>query len=313
MSVEQYDAIRKQQEQGRLGQAWEAIQNDPWGTLAMVGVAAVGVGLCFVPGGQAIGVGILIGVGTSAIQGIATGQLRPEGVAITGALGAIPGGSTLRSAMLIGAGTGMAGDATTQLVTNGRIDPSSLATSALLGTGGGALGHGINTHLSGVRTRPTTSCPDHRWRGGGGAGGGAAPRFVVDGDGVVTDLHNPVPPAQAPTVPRLPQDLNVNPSAPDPLPLNRPVGGSPTQNAHVQQRIPDLQAEGAYDMRVNQQQVDINGNRVGVNRTDLQYTTPDGHRVYEEFDTSSSNRGPGHRDRILANDPSGEVNLFTVD
>ena len=42
-------------------------------------------------------------------------------------------------------------------------------------------------------------------------------------------------------------------------------------------------------------------------------TTPDGHRVYEEFDTSSSNRGPGHRDRILANDPSGEVNLFTVD
>ncbi len=33
----------------------------------------------------------------------------------------------------------------------------------------------------------------------------------------------------------------------------------------------------------------------------------------EEFDTSSSNRGPGHRDRILANDPSGEVNLFTVD
>ncbi len=114
-------------------------------------------------------------------------------------------------------------------------------------------------------------------------------------------------------MPRLPQDLNVNPSAPDPLPLNRPVGGSPTQNAHVQQRIPDLQAEGAYDMRVNQHQVDINGNRVGVNRPDLQYTTPDGHRVYEEFDTSSSNRGPGHRDRILANDPSGEVNLFTVD
>ena len=34
---------------GSLGQAWEAIKDDPWGTLAMVGVAAVGVGLCFVP------------------------------------------------------------------------------------------------------------------------------------------------------------------------------------------------------------------------------------------------------------------------
>ena len=157
VSQEEWAATRTAQEQGRLGQAWEAIQHDPWGTLAMVGVAAVGVGLCFVPGGQAIGVGILIGVGTSAAAGIATGTFNPRGVAISGAFGAIPGGSTLRSAMLVGAASGVGADATTQLVTSGRIDPSSLGPSALLGAGGGALGHGINTHLGGAR--PTVDEP----------------------------------------------------------------------------------------------------------------------------------------------------------
>ena len=105
--------------------------------------------------------------------------------------------------------------------------------------------------------------------------------------------------------------MSVNPTAPAPLPLNRPVGGSPTQNAFVQQRISNLQSQGAADFRVNQQQVDINGTRVGVNRPDLQYTH-NGQRVYEEFDVPSSNRGPVHQSRILANDRTGVVNLFTV-
>jgi hypothetical protein len=62
---------------------------------------------------------------------------------------------------------------------------------------------------------------------------------------------------------------------------------------------------------VNQQQVDINGVRVGINRPDLQYTL-NGQRFYEEFDTLLSNRGLGHAARIGANDPSGIINLFTV-
>ena len=99
---------------------------------------------------------------------------------------------------------------------------------------------------------------------------------------------------------------------PDPLPLRRPVGASPTQNQAVQGRIADLQGQGASDLRVNQQQVDINGARVGVNRPDLQYTL-NGERYYEEFDTSVSTRGPLHGARIAANDPSGIVTLFPVD
>ena len=112
-------------------------------------------------------------------------------------------------------------------------------------------------------------------------------------------------------VSRLPQDLSVSPTAPEPLPLNRPVGSSPTQNQFVQNRIGGLQGESASDFRVNQQQVDINGTRVGANRPDLQYTL-DGQRYYEEFDTLVSTRGPGHAARISANDPSGIVNLFRV-
>ncbi|MFI9811388.1 DNRLRE domain-containing protein [Saccharothrix variisporea] len=115
----------------------------------------------------------------------------------------------------------------------------------------------------------------------------------------------------APSVTRLAQDINVNPVPPPALRLNRPVGGSPTQNQFVQQRIADLTKAGATDFRVNQQQVNINGERVGVNRPDLQYTL-NGKRHYEEFDTSTSTRGPGHRDRILANDPDGIVTLWTV-
>lgn len=110
---------------------------------------------------------------------------------------------------------------------------------------------------------------------------------------------------------RLPQDVDVNPTAPRRLPLDRPVGGSATQNEFVQNRIGGLQEQGATDFRVNQQQVDINGTRVGVNRPDLQYTL-NGQRYYEEFDTSLSTRGPGHGTRIQANDPLGIIELFTV-
>jgi len=113
------------------------------------------------------------------------------------------------------------------------------------------------------------------------------------------------------TAPRLAQDVTVNPAAPKALSLDRPVGGSASQNAFVQKRIMSLQERGASDIRVNQQQVNINGTRVGVNRPDLQYTL-NGRRYYEEFDIPSSTRGPGHQARILANDPDGLVELFTV-
>jgi RHS repeat-associated protein len=110
---------------------------------------------------------------------------------------------------------------------------------------------------------------------------------------------------------RLPQDVAVSPVAPRALPLNRPIGNSATQNAHLQQRIVNLQNAGATDLRVNQQQVNLLGERVGVNRPDLQYTQA-GRRVYEEFDVPPPVRAADHEARIRANDPSGVVNLFTV-
>jgi len=120
------------------------------------------------------------------------------------------------------------------------------------------------------------------------------------------------PPVARPTAAtRLPQDVAVNPVPPRALPLNRPVGSSASQNAHVQKRIAGLVDRGATDVRVNQHQVDINGRRVGVNRPDLQYTM-NGQRIYEEFDTPSSGRGPGHRARLEANDPLGLVRTFEV-
>jgi hypothetical protein len=110
---------------------------------------------------------------------------------------------------------------------------------------------------------------------------------------------------------RLTQDVGVSPTPLRALPLNRPVGGSATQNAYVQDRIAALRDQGAFNFRVNQQQVDINGARVGINRADLQYTS-NNQRCYEEFDVPSSTRGPGHKTRILSNDPNGNVELFEV-
>jgi hypothetical protein len=104
---------------------------------------------------------------------------------------------------------------------------------------------------------------------------------------------------------RLPQDVAVNPRAPAALPLNRPISQSVTQNAVVQQRIQDLINRGARDIRVNQQQLNINGLRTGINRPDLQYTL-NGVRFYEEFETRSLVDAWAHAWRILANDPVGQ-------
>jgi len=111
---------------------------------------------------------------------------------------------------------------------------------------------------------------------------------------------------------RLPHDVAVHRTAPPPLPLNRPIGLSPTQNAQLQRDITAIRSKGATDIRVNQEQVTAGGDRVGRNRPDLQYTLS-GKRFYIEYDTSRSQRGLGHQQRILANDPSGTVILKTVD
>ena len=108
---------------------------------------------------------------------------------------------------------------------------------------------------------------------------------------------------------RLPQDAAVNPKPPKVLDLDRPIGQSATQNARLQEEIKLLKAQGYTDFRVNQQQVNANNVRVGINQPDLQCTSSQNQRLYMEFDKPSSPRGPMHERRILANDPEGTVIL----
>ena len=110
---------------------------------------------------------------------------------------------------------------------------------------------------------------------------------------------------------RLSQDVNVNPVPPPALRLNRLIGTSLTQNAKLQSMIQSLQAQGAFDIRVNQQQVNFEGVRVGTGRPDLQYSLGQS-RNYVELDRPGSGRGPGHMTRLISNDPTGNVELLTV-
>ena len=103
---------------------------------------------------------------------------------------------------------------------------------------------------------------------------------------------------------RLPQDIGANPAAPRQLSFTRPISSSASQNGLLQTRISQLRVEGARDFRVNQQQVNASGVRVGVNRPDLQHTL-NGQRFYEEFETGSLRAAWDHAPRILANDPLG--------
>ncbi len=141
-------------------------------------------------------------------------------------------------------------------------------------------------------------------RAGAGSGKGGT------GEGIVLDDGASAKPRTA----RLPQDVNVKPKAPKPLDIEgRKVGKTAAQNAQVQADARAVEANGARDIRINQQQVNAEGRRVGVNRPDLQYTTPGGQRVYIEYDRSTSSRAKPHLDRLQANDPCGLVICKTID
>ena len=211
VSQADYDKIRTAEEQGRFGQAWQAIKDDPWGTLAMVAVTAVGVALVATGVGTAIGAGILIGVAASAAMGVATGTFSPRGVAISGAIGAIPGGSTLRGAMLVGAAGGFAGSVATDVAEGRPVNLEAAGISTVLGAGGGAAAHGIATHLGGAR--PTIEEPTT-----------PTARFVVDGNGVTTDLQAPIAVSAGKPQLALPPGTGTNPWADGPVITSRVVG-----------------------------------------------------------------------------------------
>jgi RHS repeat-associated protein len=103
---------------------------------------------------------------------------------------------------------------------------------------------------------------------------------------------------------RLPQDAHVNPVPPAANNGNGTVGPSPTQNSALQKDVAAAKATGHTDIRVNQQQVNAQGQRVGVNRPDLQSTDANGVRHYTEYDRSVQNAADHHA-RTTANDPNG--------
>ena len=117
---------------------------------------------------------------------------------------------------------------------------------------------------------------------------------------------NPTP--QVPVGPRLRQDVTVKPKVPRPLKTGRPISPSPRQNAQLQRDIEYVKNElHAENIRVNQQQLTLdNGQRVGINRPDLQFDY-NGRRYHVEYDSPTSGRGPGHQARLTNNDPEAII------
>jgi hypothetical protein len=140
-----------------------------------------------------------------------------------------------------------------------------------------------------------------------------APGTLAPSPELVQALTGKNPTLQVLAGPRLHQDVTVKPKVPDLLPLERPISPSPRQNAQLQRDIEYLERElGATNIRVDQQQVTFrNGQRVGINRPDLQFDY--NHRRYSvEYDSPASGRGPGHQSRLSANDPDAEVILIII-
>lgn len=108
---------------------------------------------------------------------------------------------------------------------------------------------------------------------------------------------------------RLAQDIAVSPVAPSALGLGRSIGRA-SHNQALQAEIAAL-PRGATGIRVNQQQVNALGQRVGINRPDLQYTL-NGQRYYIEYEGLANPRGALHEARILANDPGANFILRIV-
>ena len=119
--------------------------------------------------------------------------------------------------------------------------------------------------------------------------------------------------------PRVADDLGGKVTHPKPMELQnesgewRKVGRTKSQNDDLIAYVEQLKKEGVDDIRIDQQQVDIHGQKIGSNRPDLQFTK-DGKRYYVEWDRTTSGREIGHAERIAANDPNhGGIELRIVD
>lgn len=100
---------------------------------------------------------------------------------------------------------------------------------------------------------------------------------------------------------RLRQDVEVKKQPPEAREKDR-LRNNKDSNEKLKKDIEHAKANGGRNIRVDQHQVNAAGERVGLNSPSLQYTTMDGQRIYIIYDGS-----PARIDRILANDPNGQV------
>jgi hypothetical protein len=103
---------------------------------------------------------------------------------------------------------------------------------------------------------------------------------------------------------RTARDISVGPKAPRAKDLDRPIAKDAKQNQLKDAIVAAMRSLDFRDIRVNQQQINAKGVRVGVNRPDVSGSNQTGTRVNIEIDSATSTRGPGHVSRSLANDPS---------
>lgn len=90
-----------------------------------------------------------------------------------------------------------------------------------------------------------------------------------------------------------------------------PAHGAADHNAAIESKIGTLKNDpGVTGVRKNQAQVDVNGNKVGNNRPDIQYDKNGTHHA-EEFDRSGA-RGDAHRQTIERNDPKVVCTTTTI-
>jgi hypothetical protein len=115
-----------------------------------------------------------------------------------------------------------------------------------------------------------------------------------------------------PNFTRVHQDIAVPPTAPRASGPIGSIGVNESQYLELQADLATALRMKSTDIRVNQQQVNASGVRVGTNRPDLQFTLPNKQRIYVEYDTPGSQRGLPHLYRTQANDPIGKIILKTI-
>ena len=254
-------------------------------------------------------------LGAAGVYSQAYGQqvAKMEAAAIAGTVAAAPVAIAGGSAVAVGAVGGG-----TQGFVSGLLDKASAAevavrtaTGAVIGSALGWAAQKLGAVIYGEASPSVPGASQGRTTVPKPVSGEPAPIAESPG-GKLPEYIGPERQLPAPSTARLSQDAAVNPNAPAPRALSRRIGSSPGQDAELRADIAAAQAQGAARIRVNQQQLDAVGNRVGTNRPDLQYTRPDGTRVHIEYDTPTSGRGRPHADRLLANDPESVVETKTI-